>query len=138
MQNANKILDRLRSALKLSSDAKMADYLGVKPSTISSWRSRDSLDYDLIFSKCVDMNANWVLFGEGEVYKAPEKSLLANEPASDYVTQQLISFEAKTAALIERIENGPWSPEIKLKMVESMIRIVEQSLDHDDIAENQA
>jgi len=46
-----------------------AKYLGVAPSTISTWISRNSLDYDLIFAKCKNISPNWLLTGEGAMLK---------------------------------------------------------------------
>ncbi|MEP2445623.1 MAG: helix-turn-helix domain-containing protein [Balneola sp.] len=136
MQIDQKILQRVKEAYSLATDTALADFLGVQQSTVATWKRRDSYNLELIISKCNELNLNWLLYGELPMWKEDLGSKIINEPSSDYVTQQLISFEAKTAALIERIENGPWSPEIKLKMVESMIRIVEQTLDHGD-KENQ-
>lgn len=49
-----------------------AKYLGVAPSTISSWLSRDTLDYDLIFAKCVEISPNWLLSGVGAMLKTDD------------------------------------------------------------------
>ena len=46
-----------------------AKYLGVAPSTISTWISRNSLDYDLVFAKCKNISPNWLLTGEGAMLK---------------------------------------------------------------------
>ncbi len=55
-QNAIFILNRLKNSLSIDSDIKLAAYLGVKANTISSWKSRDSLDYQLIIAKCEENN----------------------------------------------------------------------------------
>lgn len=47
---------------------KLAEFLGVSPSTISTWMSRDSLDKDLIFRKCKGINFEWLETGEGEMF----------------------------------------------------------------------
>ncbi len=132
MQIDQKILHRVKDAYKLRTDTELAEFLGVQQSTVATWKRRESYNLELIISKCNEMNLNWLLHGEMPIWKNDVKSQIVSEPTSDYVTDQLISFEAKTAALIERIEQGPWSPEIKLKMVESMIRIVQDSLNQDD------
>jgi hypothetical protein len=63
-QNVNYFLSRLKSALKLKSDADLCRHLGINPSTLSNWKSRKSLDYELIFDKCKDIDFHFVITGE--------------------------------------------------------------------------
>ena len=65
LHNVNFVLDKLRTYLQIDTDAKLAEYLGVKPGTISAWRSRNSVDYSLIMTKCSDIDFN-ELFVEDE------------------------------------------------------------------------
>lgn len=57
------ILDRLREFLGLSSDAQLAEALGISASTLSNWRRRNTLDYDNVFANCEDADLNWLLRG---------------------------------------------------------------------------
>lgn len=59
------ILDRIVSWYGLKNKAELARFLGVTPQTISNWYSRDSMDYDQIFDRCVGIDLNWLIFGEG-------------------------------------------------------------------------
>lgn len=52
--------------------------LGVAPSTISSWLSRDTFDSELIFSKCENINPNWLISGVGDMLKDSDESQNAN------------------------------------------------------------
>lgn len=61
------IINELKKYLNIKTDSEFAKFLGLKQNTISSWKSRNSLDYDLIISKCDQINANWLLTGEGEM-----------------------------------------------------------------------
>lgn len=47
-----------------------AKQIGVAPSTISTWISRNSLDYDLIFAKCENLSPGWLLTGQGSMLKS--------------------------------------------------------------------
>ena len=55
-QKVKYILQRMKYALGFPSDTALAEYLGVKPSTISTWRMRESLNYGLIISKKENIN----------------------------------------------------------------------------------
>lgn len=49
---------------------RFAKYIGVAPSTISTWLARDTFDYDLLFAKCENISAEWLLTGEGDMLKS--------------------------------------------------------------------
>lgn len=69
LSDISQILDSIRHYLKVNSDADLANFLGVKPSTVSSWRKRNSLDFELIYAKCNEIDANWLLSGKGQMLK---------------------------------------------------------------------
>lgn len=63
------ILNRIKLHYNLASNADLAKFMGVAPTTVSSWYTRNTFDFDLIFAKCVDLDANWLLTGEGFALK---------------------------------------------------------------------
>lgn len=67
------VLDRIKEAYSIKSNAKLASFLGVAPTTLSSWYSRNTFDIDLIYEKCVDINLTWLLTGEGSMLHNEEK-----------------------------------------------------------------
>ena len=52
--------------------------LGVTPQTISSWLSRNTFDKELIFAKCENVSAEWLLTGNGPMLK--EAQQMENKP----------------------------------------------------------
>jgi len=58
--NANLILNRLKKALKINRDIQLSEFLNVRPNTISTWKKRNTLDYNAIISICelyeIDLN----------------------------------------------------------------------------------
>ncbi len=65
--NTKEILDRAKVALNVTSDMQLAELLGVNKSTLSNWKSRNSIDYGVLFSKCKHINYNWLINGEGDM-----------------------------------------------------------------------
>ena len=63
------ILQRIKDVKKISRDSDLASFLGINPSTLANWYTRNSIDYDLIFSKCDEISVDWLLTGEGEMLK---------------------------------------------------------------------
>lgn len=64
MTDKKAILDRIKTASKSKTDADLARFLGVSPAVLSNWKSRGSIDYDLILSKCEHLDLNWLLTGK--------------------------------------------------------------------------
>lgn len=72
------ILNRLKEAYNIQKDIELANLLGISKSTLSNWVSRDSLDYDKVFSKCEHINIDWLLTGRGSMLR--ENQQPKNEP----------------------------------------------------------
>lgn len=52
-RSASEILDEIRRMMGLGSDAAVGALFGVKQTTVSSWRARNSLPYDQIIAFCI-------------------------------------------------------------------------------------
>ena len=83
------ILERIKAFYKLKSDAKLASFLGIPPTTLASWYSRNTFNLDLIYEKCVDIDLKWLLTGE-EVILKNESSL--NTQASAPQQENMIPY----------------------------------------------
>ena len=68
------ILNRIKKAHNLKNDAMLAKFLGIKPSTLSGWYSRNTIDFDLMFEKCKQINFDWLLTGRGEMIPNSSKN----------------------------------------------------------------
>ena len=73
------ILNRLIDYYTDGNKARFAKMLGVKPQTINSWFIRDTFDIDLVYSKCVGINADWLLTGEGDMLQ--KQTSVQSEPS---------------------------------------------------------
>lgn len=63
--------------------SKFAAKIGVKPQTISAWLARDTFDAELIYAKCENISADWLLSGEGEMTKGDTNAAtITNSPGS--------------------------------------------------------
>lgn len=68
--SSKEIIERLKIGLELSSDNALADSLGVSKTTLSNWKSRNSLDFPLVFSLCEHISLDWLLTGKGKMLKS--------------------------------------------------------------------
>lgn len=85
LQSANQVLNRIKEAYELSTDASLANRLDVDPSTVASWKKRDSVPYERIIAKCKDIDLNWMFGSPGSSRKAnrqplPEKQAEVDVP----------------------------------------------------------
>lgn len=69
-----RVLDRIKEAYSIKSNAKLASFLGIAPTTLSSWYSRCTFDLDLLYEKCVGINLSWLLTGEGSMLCDDDKA----------------------------------------------------------------
>ncbi|MBF1631186.1 MAG: helix-turn-helix domain-containing protein [Prevotella sp.] len=67
--SSKEVIERLKIALNLSSDNALAETLGVSKATLSNWKSRNSIDIPLLFSKCEHVSVDWLLTGNGAMLK---------------------------------------------------------------------
>lgn len=67
--NKSFIINEIKSYLNIKTDSDFADFLGVKQPTISTWRKRNTIDYELIIAKCDNINGHWLLTGQGPMLK---------------------------------------------------------------------
>lgn len=87
--------ERLEAIIAHYCDGKptvFAKYIGVAPSTISSWLARDTYDYELLFAKCEEISPSWLLTGEGDMLKhttPPKEQTKSRERAE--MTQPIFS-----------------------------------------------
>jgi len=76
-------LEAIMAYLEIGKKADFARYLEVRPNVLSNWFSRNTFDYEIIYTKCDFVNADWLLTGEGEMiegYRNPNKNEALNEP----------------------------------------------------------
>lgn len=84
--------ERLEAIIAHYGDGKPSQFaksLGVAPSTISSWLSRDTFDYELLFAKCENINSAWLLTGEGDMLLSSpgnNQGLTKDEPRTNQPT----------------------------------------------------
>lgn len=65
----SELLERIKEAYILETDAEVAEFLDLNPSTLSMQKNRGRLNLKRIIEKCSDLNKNWLLEGEGPIWK---------------------------------------------------------------------
>jgi len=63
----NLVLNRLMLYFQVNKKSELADKLGVGAPTISNWITRNTIDWQIVFTKCEGINLNWLVFGKGQM-----------------------------------------------------------------------
>lgn len=108
------ILNRFKQAKKITSDIELAHFLGISRGTLSNWKARNSLDFDLLFSKCEHESIHWLVTGEGEIFYSskPEKEVPAIvEPAASTDALKMIADLARENGQLQA-ENAELKKEV--------------------------
>ena len=91
------MLEQLINYYTDGNKTRFAEQIGVKPQTINSWLTRHSYDAELIYSKCVNVSADWLLSGEGSMIK----NEIDHTVADDNTKEELIKLRAENDVLRE-------------------------------------
>lgn len=86
MKDKSLILNKIKEHLKIKTNKEFADFLGVKPTALSMWHSRNTFDIELVFKKCEGLNPLWLLTGEGEMLNDNSRE---NKLASLYINDEM-------------------------------------------------
>lgn len=99
--SSKEVISRLKKALSLSTDNSLAEYLGVSKATLSNWKSRNTIDFPLMFSKCEHLSMDWVIMGRGEMQI--QKQMLNSDVEMDDANQVWIKKALEQAEEIGRL-----------------------------------
>lgn len=62
------IFSRLKVAYGFKSDSRLSQYLGIPPTTLASWKTRNTFDFDILYSKCEGVSWDYLIHGVGEPF----------------------------------------------------------------------
>lgn len=79
--------------------------LGVSPQAISTWEKRNTFDIELIYSKCENLNAKWLLTGTGEMFVSEEPQPQNSSSAEPMVDKLLGIIEKKDDIIRQQAED---------------------------------
>lgn len=73
-----------------------AKMLGVTPQAITGWIARNTFDIELVYAKCADLSAEWLLTGEGRMMRS------SNDDASVTLLVEKIAEQAERIGELKR------------------------------------
>ena len=74
------ILNKIKEYKNFKSDADFARFLEISAQNLSKWKARNTYDIEILYTKCTELNPEWLLTGEGEMLKSDNNTLVVAEP----------------------------------------------------------
>lgn len=99
------ILNEIKVYYGFSSDSDFADFLGIKRQTLSSWHTRNTFDIELLYAKCVNIDGNFLLTGQGYIEKPNVKDMSQFENVTNTVTFSNKTKSKENVSLLLNEEN---------------------------------
>lgn len=94
------MINQIIEYYKFSSDAEFARHLGIRPQVLSNWKNRSTFDPELIYTKCLDINPEWLLTGKGEMLRSAGVEA-AKPPPVDARDAYIIELQKEKIAALE-------------------------------------
>lgn len=93
------ILNKLKNHYSFKKDSDFARYLGIKPQTLASWYSRKTFDIDILYSKCNDISADYLLTGKGEMLRDGYKTGSIKVDCNDKI--DIIAYQKEIISMLK-------------------------------------
>jgi len=94
------ILNEIKAYYGFESDSDFAEFLGIKRQTLSSWHTRNTFDIELLYAKCVNIDGNFLLTGQGYIQKRNVEDMSQFENVTKTVTFSDKTKDAKNVSLL--------------------------------------
>lgn len=62
------MLNEIKSHYKIEGDSEFARFLGISPQTLHNWKKRKTFDIQIVYTKCLNISAEWLITGDGEMF----------------------------------------------------------------------
>jgi hypothetical protein len=112
--------------LDITKDLELAKFLGIAQNTISAWKKRDSINYELIFEKCLPykINLNWLIYGKITPEIQMDDSLLAKISSGTEGINSDSEHQEQIVNIIEMIRQLPWSVATRRIVMENYLYLI--------------
>ncbi|MDL2141200.1 helix-turn-helix domain-containing protein [Flavobacterium tructae] len=94
------ILSKLKNFYSFKKDSDFARFLEIKPQTLASWYSRGTFDIELLYAKCNEISAQFLLTGAGEMLRVSPESNNSDEKIKEL--EDRIEFYKEKIEFVER------------------------------------
>lgn len=117
------ILNKLQEHYKFKKDIDFADFLGVSGQVLSKWKTRNTYDIELLYTKCIEISPDWLITGKEPMIKPQENSLLNQNITgnSNIQSGNDTSITGDSKQKIEKLEAKLQKCKLKLEKSENLV-----------------
>ncbi len=115
------MLDQIKMYYGFKRDAELADFLKITRQTLSNWKSRNSFDAELLYSKCSELNPAWLLTGDGPMLQKDSTNSIIEETDPEVLRNKLVNLQNQLDAL-EKANNALEDANESLKETKSILQ----------------
>ena len=94
-------INNIKKHYAFERDTDFANFLGISPQVLYNWKARNTFDTELVYSKCFDINPEWLLTGTGNMIKnsfeGKQRGIKGNRnsPISSTYSEGFVSIDHK-------------------------------------------
>jgi len=99
------MLDQIKIHHEFKKDAELADFLEITRQTLFNWKSRNSFDAELLYSKCPELNPAWLLTGDGPMLQKDSADSIIKETDPEVLREKLVNLQSQLDSL-EKANNA--------------------------------
>lgn len=71
------IIKEIKEYYNFKKDSEFAKHLGISSQVLTNWKARNTYDAELIYTKCLEFNPEWLLTGKGDKLKKNKDVVVA-------------------------------------------------------------
>lgn len=87
------MLEAIISHYTNGNKAKFATLIGVSAQTISAWGTRNTFDSELIYTKCIEISAEWLLTGKGSMLRREQSQVPKITSAESSLNEESLLYK---------------------------------------------
>lgn len=84
--NKKDMLQQMIDHYENGNKTRFAKRIGISPQGVSTWLNRGTIDYELVYAKCENINADWLLSGKGGMIRNNENSTMEDTPVATHIS----------------------------------------------------
>lgn len=121
MKSLVEIIENIKKLKSLSSDAEVAELLGMKKQTLATAKMRNSIPFEILISFCYkeDISLDWLFLTGGTIRKKDNKS------TSAVASHKSLDFKVKVEEIIDWLNASPLDADLILRLIRSKKEIIE-------------
>ena len=100
------ILSKIKAHCGFKKDSDLARRLGISPQTLSNWKTRKTYDPQLIYTKCPELNPEWLLTGKEPMLKTDSIKENSSLPTAEEESFKFLTRNNSTIPLFDLENNG--------------------------------